>query len=368
MQTYLVGGAVRNQLLGLPVTEKDWVVVGSTPEEMLAQGFKPVGKSFPVFLHPQTKEEYALARTERKVSAGYKGFKVYASPEVTLEQDLQRRDLTINAIASTADNGLIDPFNGQQDLSSAILRHVSPAFIEDPVRILRLARFAATFANFGFKVAPETRALVKQMVKAGEADALVAERVWKELSRTLTTDNPEVFFQVLVECSALEAILPELESQKLPTMLTNLQLAVKQSSEALIRYAVFTHSLALTELKQLNKRLAVPKNFAELALLVHKYQAKCLQAHMLAAEEIIELLQQLDAFRRPQQLQALLSSCQAMGNKQQPGLQTLQNAWQQVNAINAKDFVAKGLKGKAIAEAIKEARIKLLTKFIKQVA
>ena len=211
MKTYLVGGAVRDELLGRPVTERDWVVVGATPEEMTARGFRPVGRDFPVFLHPETKDEHALARTERKTAPGYRGFVVHAAPDVTLEDDLRRRDLTINAMARAADGELIDPWGGQADLTARRLRHVSPAFAEDPVRILRVARFAARFADLGFTVAPETLRLMQDMVAAGEADALVAERVWQETRSALTENRPEVFIETLRACGALARVYPELD-------------------------------------------------------------------------------------------------------------------------------------------------------------
>jgi len=211
MEIYLVGGAVRDELLGYPYTDKDYVVVGSTAEQMLQQNYRPVGKDFPVFLHPDTKEEYALARTERKTGAGYKGFDIYASPEVTLEQDLQRRDLTINAMAKNAE-GVVDPYGGQADLKAKMLRHVSPHFKEDPLRVLRVARFAARYAHLGFRIAPETMALMKEMVSTGEVSALIPERVWQEISRSLGEKSPDVFFETLRQCGALAAILPEIDA------------------------------------------------------------------------------------------------------------------------------------------------------------
>ena len=220
LRVYLVGGAVRDKLLGLPVTERDWVVVGASPEEMLRRGFKAVGKDFPVFLHPRTKEEYALARTERKTGPGYRGFAFHAAPDVTLEQDLARRDLTINAIAETTDGELVDPFGGKRDLEQRLLRHVSPAFAEDPVRILRLARFAARYHRLGFKVAPETMALCQRMVAAGEVDALVPERVWQELAKALMEPSPEVFITVLRECGALARLMPEVDISYVSTSTT----------------------------------------------------------------------------------------------------------------------------------------------------
>jgi len=301
MEIYLVGGAVRDKLLGLEVKDCDYVVVGATPEQMVAQGFKPVGADFPVFLHPQTKQEYALARTERKSGRGYKGFKVYAAPDVTLEDDLRRRDLTINAMAQTADGALIDPFNGADDLRKGILRHVSPAFTEDPVRVLRVARFAARYADRDFHVADTTLALMRQMVESGEVDHLVAERVWAETERALTEQQPTRFFQVLRECGALARVFPEIDAlfgvpqppqyhpevdSGLHTMLVLAQ-ATRLSADARVRFAALVHDLGkgstppaewpkhlrheergVELVTELCRRLRVPNEYRELAVVV----------------------------------------------------------------------------------------------------
>ncbi|NOX91180.1 MAG: multifunctional CCA addition/repair protein, partial [Gammaproteobacteria bacterium] len=257
MEIYLVGGAVRDTLLGLEPKEHDWVVVGATPEQLESQGYKQVGKDFPVFLHPKTHEEYALARTERKTAPGYHGFAIHAAPDVTLEEDLLRRDLTVNAIAQTADGQLIDPFNGQQDLADKRLRHVSPAFSEDPIRILRVARFAARFAHLGFNIAPETGELMRDMVNAGEVDALVAERVWTETERALGEKNPARFFEVLRDCGALEKLFPEIErlfgvpqpEKHHPEIDTGvhtlmvLEQAARLSADTRVRFAALVHDL-----------------------------------------------------------------------------------------------------------------------------
>ena len=290
MKTYVVGGAVRDELLGLPVKDRDHVVVGATPDEMVKLGFKPVGKDFPVFLHPATHEEYALARTERKSGRGYKGFTVYAAPDVTLEDDLRRRDLTINAMARAEDGSLIDPFQGKRDLEQRVLRHVSEAFAEDPVRILRVARFAA---RFGFSVAPETMQLMKDMVASGETDYLVPERVWQEFAKGLMEDRPERMFEVLEACGLRERLLPELETQpeELPGSLAS-------------RFALLCWALAEDEVETLCRRLRVPNDPRELGLLASRSRAALENARR--PEELLELLKKTDAFRRPERFAELL--------------------------------------------------------------
>ena len=342
MQVYCVGGAVRDELLGLSVKDKDFVVVGSTAEQMVAAGYRPVGKDFPVFLHPKTHEEYALARTERKTAAGYKGFVVHASPEVTLEQDLARRDLTINAIAKSKDGQLIDPFNGLADIQTKTLRHVSDAFAEDPVRILRAARFAARFTDF--TVAPETIALMHQMVQAGEVDALVPERVWQELSKGLMEAKPSRMFEVLRACGALQKILPELDRlwgvpqppQHHPEIDTGVHVmmvidyAAKQNFNLPIRFAALMHDLgkgttpvdvlprhigheirSVDLLKEVSKRLRVPNDCKELAHIVAKFHGKLHQASKMRADTLLEFLMELDAIRQPARFADFLKACEA---------------------------------------------------------
>jgi len=342
MQTYIVGGAVRDELLGFAVKDKDYVVVGSTPEAMLAAGFKPVGKDFPVFLHPQTRDEYALARTERKTAKGYKGFVVHASPEVTLEQDLARRDLTINAIAKDDDGRLVDPFNGQADIASKTLRHVSDAFAEDPVRILRLARFSARLADF--KVAPETMLLMQQMVADGEVDALVAERVWQELAKGLMEDKPSRMFEVLRACGALKKILPELDRlwgvpqpvEYHPEVDTGvhvmmvLDYAASQNFSLPIRFAALMHDLgkgttprellpkhigheqrSTSLLKEICKRLRVPNDCKELGMMTAKFHGKLHQALQMRPATLLEFLIELDAIRQPDRFRDFLKACEA---------------------------------------------------------
>jgi len=342
MQTYIVGGAVRDELLGFKIKDKDYVVVGSTPEAMLAAGFRPVGKDFPVFLHPETHDEYALARTERKTAKGYKGFAIYASPEVTLEQDLARRDLTINAIAKSDDGHLIDPFNGLADIQSKTLRHVSSAFAEDPVRILRVARFSARLEDFS--VAPETLTLMQQMVDAGEVDALVAERVWQELAKGLMEAKPSRMFEVLRACGALQKILPELDrlwgvpqpEQPHPEIDTGVHVmmvidyAARQNFSLPIRFAALMHDLgkgttpsemlpkhigheqrSVGLLKDLCKRLRVPNDCKELGIMVAKFHGKLHQSLHMRPSTLLEFLIELDAIRQPDRFMDFLKACEA---------------------------------------------------------
>lgn len=339
MKTYLVGGSVRDELLGLPVKDHDYVVVGSTPEEMVRLNYRPVGKDFPVFLHPQTHEQYALARTERKVSRGYKGFEVYAAPEVTLQEDLVRRDLTINAIAKDQDGNLIDPFNGIADLEAGVLRHISPAFSEDPVRVLRTARFAA---RFGFRIAPETLQLMNDMVHNGEVDALVAERVWQEVARGLMEQHPSRLFYTLRESGALTRIMPEIEvlfgvpqpAHAHPEIDTGVHImmaidyAASQNYSLPVRFAVLTHDLgkgtthpdqwprhighearSVELVKGLSERIKVPKHERDLALLVARFHGDVHRADELKPTTIANMLQTVDAYRKPTRFQEFLQAC-----------------------------------------------------------
>jgi tRNA nucleotidyltransferase (CCA-adding enzyme) len=338
MQVYLVGGAVRDGLLGLPVRERDWVVVGSTPEEMLALGYKPVGKDFPVFLHPETRDEYALARTERKTGPGYTGFAVHADPDVTLEEDLLRRDLTINAMAETTDGRLIDPYGGRDDLDNGILRHVSPAFAEDPVRILRIARFAARFSRWGFHVAHDTNKLLRSMVASGEVDQLVPERVWAELVKALGEPDPVRFFAVLHGCGALARLFPELAplypaaghagTAAAHATLPVLQAAVRLSEEPAVRWAALVcdidnadpDALDAARLTAMCERLRTPNSCRELALLALQYRRQVHAVAGLAAEAVLDLLLALDALRRANRLDDLLLVCEAEARSRDPGL------------------------------------------------
>jgi tRNA nucleotidyltransferase (CCA-adding enzyme) len=336
MEVYLVGGAVRDELLGRPVLERDWVVVGATPEQMEQAGYRPVGRDFPVFLHPDTGEEYALARTERKTARGYRGFNVQASPEVTLEQDLMRRDLTINAIAKDEDGNLRDPYGGVRDLEDRVLRHVSPAFVEDPVRVLRVARFAATLSPLGFAVAPATRDLMRQLVDSGELDSLVPERVWQETRRSLETDGPDVFFATLRDCGALGCVFPELDglfgasrdgcpqSDAGEYMLVAVREAARLTLEPRVRFAALVAGVGRTDattgemresgariIAALADRLRIPNDYRDLAILVARFCPFCHRADELGAEDLLIVLEGLDAFRRPARLEDFLAACEA---------------------------------------------------------
>ncbi len=366
MKVFLVGGAVRDQLLGLPVKEKDWVVVGATEAEMLDQGYRQVGKDFPVFLHPETHEEYALARRERKVGKGYTGFTFNTSPEVTLEEDLLRRDLTINAIAAAADGELFDPYHGKVDLEKKILRHVSAAFVEDPVRILRVARFAARFADLGFTVAPETVTLMQAMVRSGEANALVAERVWKEWERALAEPHPEVFFTVLADCQALPLLFPSINLPG-PGMNALLQ-AAKLSSDPCVRFAALMYPLTADELNSLCHRYRIPNEYRELALLMVRHSEAFIHARDLSADQLLALLQSVDAFRRESRFRLFLLVGKALARAlslEESQSVCLLKAYDAARAIDVAAISASQKDGKQIAAAIQKARldaIKLLLK------
>jgi tRNA nucleotidyltransferase (CCA-adding enzyme) len=337
VKAYVVGGAVRDELLGLPVQDKDYVVVGSTPEEMAAAGFRPVGKDFPVFLHPKTHEEYALARTERKSGKGYKGFTVYAAPDVTLEQDLARRDLTINAMARAPNGTLIDPFNGKTDLHNGVLRHVSEAFQEDPVRILRVARFAA---RFGFRTADETMSLMKSMVTSGEADHLVAERVWQEFAKGLAEPKPELMFDVLEHCGLRGKLLPELK-----------QLPNTFSGPLPVRFAVLCWPLPEADIKSLCDRLKVPNDERELALLA------CRCKNLLNAskpDELLNLFKRADAFRRPERFELLLQAARIA--RPEFNAERIEKALAAAAEVDAGDIASRASAPAAISALLDQAR------------
>ena len=344
MEIYLVGGAVRDSLLDLPVRDKDWVVVGSNARLMKEQGYLQVGKGFPVFLHPETKQEYALARTERKVGVGYLGFEFDASEFVTLEQDLLRRDLTINAIAESSDGQIIDPYDGRQDIKDKVLRHVSPAFAEDPLRVLRVAKFAARFARLGFTVAPETQKLMNDIVQSGEIDTLVRERVWQEIEQAMGGPAPDMFIRVLRNCGALKLILPEVDRlfgvpqpvkyhPEVDTglhILLCLQQAAKLTDDPMVRYAALVHdvgkgvtdkakwpshyaheTLGLPLQANISKRLHVPNEFSKLAALVCEHHTKLHRIKELHPAKLLKLIEALDGFRRPERVQKFLLVCEA---------------------------------------------------------
>ena len=398
MKSYLVGGAVRDRLLGRPVEERDWVVVGATPESLRALGFKSVGKDFPVFLHPDTREEYALARTERKTAPGYHGFVFHAEPDVTLEQDLLRRDLTINAMAEDAEGRLIDPYGGLRDLEQRRLRHVSPAFSEDPVRILRLARFAARFAPLGFTVAEETLSLMRGMVAAGEVDALVPERVFAELAKALAEERPSPFFEVLRACGALARLFPEIEAlfgvpqppQHHPEIDTGLHTllvldqAARLSTDPAVRFAALTHDLgkALTDpagwprhygheklglpaLERLCDRLKAPNAYRKLAERVMRYHGHAHKARELRPGTLVDLLQRLDAFRQKDALESFLLACEAdsrgrTGYEERPYPQAdwLRAAHRAALSVTVQPLLELGFQGVALGRELREARIR----------
>jgi tRNA nucleotidyltransferase (CCA-adding enzyme) len=403
MQTYLVGGAVRDKLLGRPIKDRDWVVVGSTPKQMLAQGYQAVGADFPVFLHPNTKEEYALARIERKIGAGYNGFSCDASSEVSLEEDLLRRDLTINAMAMDDQGNIIDPYHGQQDLENRLLRHVSDAFVEDPLRVLRVARFAARYYDLGFRIAPETLTLMQTIVANGELTALSAERVWQETARSLLETHPEVYFENLRACDALAVWFPELDKlwgipnpakwhpeidTGMHTMMV-LQQAVKLSDKLTVRFAALVHDLGkgLTEpekwpshpghekrgleaINTLCDRLKSPNDCRELGLMVSEFHTHVHNAFELKPSTILGMLNRCDVWRKPQRFADFLLTCKADArgrtNFEESEYKNAEYIWQAYEAaakVDIKAIVAKGYQGKAIKEQTEQQRIGLIQAF-----
>lgn len=363
MEIYLVGGAVRDALLGLPVTERDWVVVGATPEDMLKLGFQPVGKDFPVFLHPKTHEEYALARTERKTGKGYKGFVFYSAPDVGLVADLHRRDLTINAIAQTAEGELIDPYHGQPDLKNKILRHVSPAFQEDPVRILRIARFAARFEDFS--VHPETMQLMKNMVANGEVNALVPERVWQEFSRALSGPAPMRFLEVLEECGAWAILFPEITLSQ--AALHGLENAVKKSTEPSIRFAALLHAIDEQYVVSLCERYRVPREYADLAQLTVHWLARYRGIDAASSPKTLWLmLKSIDARRRPERFEYFLLVCNAVTDfmYEKTG-RLLKTCVQEMQKINLEPLKDRNLKGKDFQEALEALQLSAISDILR---
>jgi len=358
MQVYLVGGAVRDQLLGLTAPERDWVVVGATPEELQRAGYRAVGREFPVFLHPDTNEEYALARLERKTAPGYRGFETRFSPDVTLEQDLQRRDLTINAMARAPDGTLVDPYGGQRDLRLRLLRHVSPAFVEDPVRVLRVARFAARLASLGFTLAPETRELLHAMVANGEINALVPERVWREMQRALAEADPAVFFDVLHECGALAVLLPELDWDSATRQA--LQRAARGAAGASVCFAALLAATPPEQIKTLCERLRVPNDYRELALLSARLHRRIAAAAALDAAGVLDLLEAADAFRRPERFELLLRVTQARSGADDSLHAALAVALVTAAGVTLPREQLAQLKGIAIAAAYRAARLEVL--------
>jgi len=403
VKSYLVGGAVRDGLLGLPVKDRDWVVVGATPAQMLELGYQQVGRDFPVFLHPQTREEYALARTERKNGHGYTGFVCYSAPDVTLEQDLQRRDLTINAIAMDENGGLVDPYHGKADLEKRLLRHVSGAFNEDPLRVLRVARFAARFAHLNFTIAEETQALMREMTDAGELAHLTPERVWKETEYALRARNPHIFFKVLRDCGALTVLFPELDAlfgvpapekwhPEIDTgvhVLMTLSMAAMLSPEVDVRFATLTHDVGkgLTPprlwprhhghgpagvplVENMCQRLRVPNEIRDLAKLVAEFHDLIHTLPVLQPKTIVKLFDSIDAWRKPQRVEqiALTSEADVRGRQgfeshDYPQGRLLREAWQVAKSVSPKEVVADGFTGLEVREELTKRRIRAVAQW-----
>lgn len=408
MQIYKVGGAVRDRLLGRAISEIDWLVVGASAEQMLALGYRPVGADFPVFLHPQSGEEYALARTERKSGHGYGGFTFFASPDVTLEEDLIRRDLTVNAMAEDQQGQLFDPYGGQRDLDARLLRHVSPAFAEDPLRVLRVARFAARYAPLGFSIAPETLALMRQLSESGELSALTPERSWKEISRALLEPRPDVFIQVLHDCAALKVLLPEVDAlfgvpqppahhPEIDTgvhVLSVLRQCAEHQQPLTVRWACLLHDvgkgltppaewprhsgheqLGLALIEAINQRCKAPKDCQELALQVGAMHTHSHRALELKASTLLELLQGFDAFRRPQRFEEFIAACEMdargrLGLEQRayPQAAYLRGALQAARTVAVQPLLEQGFKGPELGEALRLERLNALKAYKKSQA
>jgi len=403
MQIYKVGGAVRDRLLNRSISEIDWVVVGASAEQMLELGYRPVGADFPVFLHPQTGEEYALARTERKSGHGYGGFTFFASPDVTLEDDLIRRDLTVNAIAEDGQGKLIDPYGGQRDLDAKLLRHVSPAFAEDPLRVLRVARFAARYAPLGFSVAAETMALMRELSESGELTALTPERSWKEISRALMEPRPDVFIQILRDCGALQALLPEVDAlfgvpqppahhPEIDTgahVLSVLRQCAEHQQPLTVRWACLLHDVGkgltpeaewprhiahehkgLKLIRAINQRCKAPKDCQELALQVGEFHTHGHRAMELKASTLLKLLQGFDVFRRPQRFEEFIAACEmdargrlGLEQRDYPQAGYLRAAMQAARAVAVQPLLAQGLKGAELGEALNRERLNALSTY-----
>lgn len=403
MEVYLVGGAVRDELLGLPVTERDWCVVGATPGELKAAGYRQVGKDFPVFLHPRTGEEYALARTERKTGPGYHGFSFHASPDVTIEDDLRRRDLTVNAMARDSNGLLVDPFGGRKDLEQRVLRHVSDSFAEDPVRILRVAKFAARFAPLGFRLAEETSALMASMVENGEACELVPDRVWKECEAALACARPAVFFDVLRQCGALAVVFPEIDAlfgvpqpeQWHPEIdcgvhsMMVLEQAAALSPDVDVRFAALVHDLGKAEtprnklpshpgherrsvrlIKSMSSRMPIPTACRDLALVVAEFHGHCHKAFELRPSTVLKVLERTDAFRRRERFDKFLLACEAdsrgrTGFEQRPYPQAnyFREALEAAAAVSARDVLREGMEGAQIGVALRRGRLQAISRF-----
>jgi tRNA nucleotidyltransferase (CCA-adding enzyme) len=406
MQTFLVGGAVRDKILKYPVTDKDWVVVGATPEKLIKKGYKSVGKDFPVFLHPETAQEYALARTERKSGKGYKGFKVFAEQSVTLEEDLIRRDLTINAMAADDNGDIVDPFNGQEDLKNKILRHVSPAFTEDPLRVLRVARFLARYFHLGFSIAPSTKELMTELAKSGELKALTPERVWTETARALSEKSPHIYFQTLRDCGALSDWFPEIDclwgvpnperwhpeiDTGVHTMMV-LEQSALLSKDTITRFSALCHDLGkgitpkeewpshkghekagVSIIETLCNRLRAPKEHCELAKIVSEFHLHLHKIEELKPKTIVKVLEKTDAFRKPKRFEKFLIACEAdyrgrtgFENLPYPQSGIMKQAFNVCSEISTKEFIAEGYRGKQIGEKLHNERVKSVAMLVKK--
>ncbi len=400
MQVYRVGGAVRDQLLGIKSKDTDWVITGSTPEKMIADGYKPVGKDFPVFLHPETRQEFALARTERKISRGYAGFSFNTDPDITIEQDLARRDLTINAIAQDEQGNIIDPFNGQQDINNRLLRHVSDAFIEDPVRVLRVARFAARFHHLGFRIAKDTQKLIKQIADSGELNALVPERVWTEMDNALGENNPQVFFTSLRDCHVLKTLFPEIDhlfgvpqtAKYHPEIDTGIHVmmvlhkAAELNFDNEVRFAALTHDLGKANTpanilpshhgheqrgvkltKQFCQKWRIPKAYTELALMTCEYHTHIHRSYELKASTLLKLFKQTDCFRRPERFTKMTQACMAdirgrIEHEQDdyPQSDYVNGLVKKLNTLDLSPVLNSTKKGKELGQAIHDYRLTYL--------
>ncbi len=407
-EVYLVGGAVRDELLDRPVADRDWVVIGASPEDLLSKGFQQIGNDFPCFLHPETKDEYALARTERKSGAGHTGFVCDFGPEITLEEDLSRRDLTINAIAKTSDGEYIDPCGGRDDLKAGTLRHVSEAFAEDPLRVLRVARFAARYAELGFTVHQDTLGLMSQLVKDGELSSLTPERIWKEMSRALTESRPSEFFRVLRACGALKVILPEvdrlfgvpqppLHHPEVDTgdhVMLSLDIARHRFDTLIVTWAVLMHDLGkgVTPLEEwpkhikheirgvplveaVSERFKVPKDFCALGKLVSEHHLRCHKLLEMRPRSIMRLLEALDAFRRPERVKQFAQACEAdargrlgMEDREYPHGDRLVACGQAGKSVDIKPLLGEGYEGLKLAEQIRRIRIKAIAQYMGSVS
>lgn len=378
IEHYLVGGAVRDYLLGREIKERDYVVVGATVQQMLSLGFTQVGKDFPVFLHPESKEEYALARTEKKQGQGYTGFVCNASPEVTLEQDLLRRDLTVNAMAMTNDGKIIDPYQGQNDLNNRVLRHVSNAFIEDPLRVLRVARFAARYHYLGFHVASETLSLMTDISQSNELNALSGERIWQEFSKSLTENNPDIFIQVLDQCRALEKIWPSLTgAYAADPELKPLRQSIKLSNKLSIRFALLTLQLkynknqpqsvnsehsSFASIESIADKLRIPKTIKWLAINVYRHYLHVEQILTLSDKEVLTMLNDLDVWRKPDAFEDFLIACQAaiLNNNPTLQIQFLRQVVNESKKINAQSYIKQGIQGKDIRAAMDKEKLAVI--------